>query len=236
MINVVIPLAGEGSRFKEVYKLPKPLIPVNGVPMITRAIESLGIMGHYHFVVKDNEYLTDTVKAIASVCNDFNLTTVKETTKGAACSALLFKEFIDNDDELIIANCDQIMNWYSYSALSYMRGYDGAVVVFDSNDIKHSYVRLEKGYAKQFAEKNVISNTALTGIHYWKHGKYFVDSATKLVESKNTTNNEFYISSTYNYLVDDLKIGTYKVSNAEFHPIGTPYDLEKYVYDTWKII
>jgi|APCry1669188910_1035180.scaffolds.fasta_scaffold21258_3 NDP-sugar pyrophosphorylase family protein len=236
MINVVIPLAGEGSRFKEVYKLPKPLIPVNKVPMITRAIESLGIIGHYHFVVKDNEYLSDAVKAIASVCNNPNIITVKETTKGAACSALLLKEFINNDDELVIANCDQIMNWDSYAALSYMRNYDGVVVVFESRDIKHSYVRLENGFAKEFAEKNVISNNALTGIHYWKHGKYFVDSATKLIESNNTTNNEFYVSATYNYLVDKLKIGTYKVSTSEFHPIGTPYDLEKYRYDTWKII
>ena len=95
---------------------------------------------------------------------------------------------------------------------------------------------LENGFAKEFAEKNVISNNALTGIHYWKHGKYFVDSATKLIESNNTTNNEFYVSATYNYLVDKLKIGTYKVSTSEFHPIGTPYDLEKYRYDTWKII
>lgn len=236
MINVVIPLAGEGSRFKEVYKLPKPLIPVNGIPMITRAIESLGIVGHYHFVVKDNDYLNDTVNAITDCCNNANIVTIKQTTQGAACSALLLKEFINNEDELIIANCDQIMNWYSYAALSYMRNYDGAVVVFESNDIKHSYVRLENGYAKQFAEKNVISNTALTGIHYWKQGKYFVDSATKLVESNNTTNNEFYVSATYNYLVDELKIGTYKVADDEFHPIGTPYDLEKYIYDTWKII
>ena len=237
MINVVIPLAGEGSRFRKVYSLPKPLIPVNTVPMIARAIESLSIVGRYHFVVKDNEFLSDTVNAITSVCDNPNIITVKETTQGAACSALLLKEFIDNDDELIIANCDQILNWDSYAALSYMRQYDAAVVTIDSSDIKHSYVKLVDGYAEQFAEKEVISNHALTGIHYWKHGRYFVDSATKMIEANNYSNGEFYVAPSYNYLIrQGLEIGAYQLEANEFHAIGTPYDLEKYVYDTWKII
>jgi NDP-sugar pyrophosphorylase family protein len=232
-MNIVIPMAGNGSRFSNAgYSLPKPLIMLNGVPMIARAIDSLGIQGRYHFIVRNNEFLEDTLEAIHTICEHPIIIAIAEVSAGAAASALLFREYIDNDDELVIANCDQIMNWNSNAALSTFRKYDGAVVTIHSTDQKHSYVKLgADGVATVFAEKIVISDTALTGIHYWKHGKSFVRTASKMIaDNDRASNGEFYIAPTYNYMIAENKsIGIYPVSDNEFYPVGTPNDLERYL-------
>ena len=233
MINVIIPAAGEGSRFKTVgYNLPKPLIPVNETAMIVKAIESLGIVGKYHFVIRNNEYMQQTMDAIYTACPDPNIVSVTYMPEGAAASALIMEDYIDKNSELIIANCDQIMNWNSYDILSDMRTYDGAVVTIYDNDPKHSYVKTSGGFAIQFAEKEVISKHALTGIHYWKCAKYFFESAKRMIqENKKSANGEFYIAPTYNYLIEDgYDIGVCRIKNSQFHPVGTPEDLEKYLY------
>ena len=223
-MNIVIPLAGAGSRFSKTHSMPKPLIPVDGKLMIQRAIESLGFDGIYHFVVRDDEYLPQTTWAIKQ-CVDPIMVKIDHLTEGPASSALLLREYI-NDDELIIANCDQIMKWDCEKALDEMRKYDGAVVTINSSDPKHSYVRVKEGIAVEFAEKKVISNTALTGIHYWKNGQDFVSSADQMIAENNRTRNEFYIAPTYNYM--KKPIGVYMVTDKEYYPIGTPSDLEAY--------
>jgi dTDP-glucose pyrophosphorylase len=231
MINILIPMAGEGSRFKLTHNVPKPLITIDEKPMIVRAIESLGILGKYHFVVRDNEYMQQTIGAIYSTCPNPNIVSINYATEGSAESALVMESYIDKDSELIIANCDQIMNWNSYDVLSTLRKYDGAVVTIQDNDPKHSYVKTEDGVAVQFVEKQVISNNALTGIHYWKHANYFFESAKRMIaDRKKSANGEYYIAPTYNYLIrDGMDIGICRIPNSNYHPVGTPEDLEKYL-------
>ena len=137
MINVIIPMAGEGKRFKDAgYTLPKPLLDVGGKPMIVRALESLNIEGKYHFVVRNNEYITDTIFAIETVKpkSDFHL--IQNTTQGAAVSCLKFENKVNPEEELVIVNCDQIMNWNPKSVLESLRKYDAGVVTIRSNDPK----------------------------------------------------------------------------------------------------
>lgn len=235
-MNVLIPMAGLGSRFpKDKYYLPKPLIDINGKPMITRAIESLDIDGQYHFILREDEFTKITKDVISKTVKNPNFITVNKTTEGPACSVLLLKEFINNDDELITANCDQIMDWNSSLFFHNVRLYDGAVVTYYSNTDKNSYVKLDnKGRALLFAEKEVISNISLNGIHYWKKGKYFVQSAEKMIAADHRApNGEFYISISYNYMIQDgLEVGIFHIPNEQHHAVGVPVDLEKFIkYD-----
>jgi NDP-sugar pyrophosphorylase family protein len=229
-MQVIIPMAGLGSRFQNTeFTQPKPLIDVNGTPMIKLAIETLGISGTYNFIVRNNEYFTETISIIDSICHRPNILTVNDTTEGAAVSALMFENLIDHDDELIIANCDQVMNWDSNVMLDYLRQFDCGVVTTKSNDQKHSYVNIENDKIV-FREKEVISDNALVGIHYWKRAGYFFDSANKMIKNNDRSKNgEFYVAPTYNYL--NLSVGLYEVADNEFKPIGTPDDLRKYLND-----
>lgn len=232
-MQILIPMAGRGSRFeKENYTLPKPLISVNGKPMIFRAIESLGIYGNYYFIIRSGQF-EDLIKTTLKECCEFStIIDIDYVTEGAACSALLCRDHIDFEDELLMINCDQIMHWNSNAALTELRKYDGAVVTIKSTDPKHSFIKLDSnGLAIELAEKTPISNNALTGIHYWKKAKYFIDSADQMIEDNFRVNGEFYVAPTYNYMIKaGLKVGSYKLNNEEFYPVGTPSDLNFYLY------
>lgn len=236
-MNVIIPMAGLGSRFpKDQYMLPKPLIDVNGKPMIIRAIESLDFPdAHWHFIIRKDEFTNGIKKIIEKIVKNPRFVEIDYTTEGPACSALLFKEFIDNNDELIIANCDQIMEWNSSLFFHNVRLYDGAVVTYYSDTDKNSYVRLDKkGRVVELREKEVISNISLNGIHYWKSGSLFVHSAeTMIAADDRAPNGEFYIAPTYNYLIKQGKqIGIYHIPNEQHHAVGVPIDLERFLkYD-----
>lgn len=236
MVNIVIPMAGLGSRFpRDKYYLPKPLIDVNGRPMITRALESLDIDGQYHFILRNDEFLKITKDVISKTVKNPNFVIVDQTTEGPACSVLLFKEFINNDDELVTANCDQIMEWSSKLFFHNVRLYDGAVVTYYSDTDKNSYVKLDRqGRAIQFAEKEVISNISLNGIHYWKRGSDFVESAESMMAANDRApNGEFYIAPTYNYMIRAGKeIGIFHIPIEQHHAVGVPIDLERFLkYD-----
>ena len=231
-MNIIIPMAGEGSRFLKNQYLPKPLIDVNGKPMIVRAIESLGLDGQYYFIIRQNEYTHIVEEIISKVVHNPRFIEITQTTNGPACSALLFKDNIDNDEELVIANCDQIMEWSTSLFLHNSRLYDGAVVTYYSDTDKNSYARIDKnGYVSEIREKEVISNISLNGIHYWKKGKYFVKSAEEMIaDDDRAPNGEFYIAPTYNYMIKDkLKIGIHHIPNECHHAVGVPIDLERFL-------
>ena len=233
MVNIIVPMAGNGSRFpKDQYQFPKPLLDVNGQPMIRRAIQSMGFKAHWHFILRQNEFLDQTKKILLDTVENPKFIVVDQETQGPACSTLLFKDQINNDNELITINCDQIMEWNSDNFFHNVRQYDGAVVTYYNDTDKNSYARInQNGDVIEMREKQVISNISLTGIHYWKKGSYFVHSAEAMIAANDRApNGEFYIAPTYNYMIkENLRVGIYHIPNEQFHPVGVPADLEKFI-------
>jgi len=234
-VKILIPMAGQGSRFSE-YDLPKPLIPVNGKPMIQRAVESLGVSGQYIFVIRkyDEPHYNTMIKNVLSTLSaEPIIIEIDYTTQGPACTCLLAEQYIDNDEPLITANCDQIMKWDCNKFVdSINQECDGLVVTYDSQTEKNSYVRLDdtEQYAVEFAEKKVISQYSLNGIHFWRKGSYFVESAKQMIKKDIRVNNEFYIAPTYNEMVDNgKKIKIYHINNNQHWAVGVPEDLNKYL-------
>lgn len=230
---ILIPMAGRGSRFAEVKPtLPKPLIMVGGKPMISRVVESLQLPGQYIFVVKKDKFYTELKSVLDSLVDNYKIIPVENYTDGAAATCLLADQFINNDEELVIANSDQIMKWKVSDFLKNARNpkIDGLVVVYKSRSKKNSYAKIDKnGFVSTISEKVVISSNALTGIHYWRKGSFFVRSAKKMIKAMDLNKGEFYVGPTYNYLVSSSgKIGVFKISNNEYYPVGTPQDLIKY--------
>jgi len=106
------------------------------------------------------------------------------------------------------------------------------VITVTSNTTKFSYIELdENGYGKRLTEKVVISDNGLVGIHYWKKGKYFVESGEELIKRNIRSNNEFYISLTYNILIENgLKVTSYKLKDDDkYLSVGTPEQLYQYL-------
>lgn len=237
-LNIVIPMAGRGTR-TEVYPLPKPLIPINGVPMIERAVQSLNIPGQYIFIrriYENSQWNDELYQILQRATKPYGISPIilnlYSVTEGPACSAMIAEQYINNDLPLIVTNCDQIMHWDSAPFINAMQHteVDGIVVTYPANTKKNSYVRLTEDYfAVEFAEKEVISEYSLNGIHFWKKGRYFVESTKAMIEKNIRVNNEFYVSLTYNQLIErGMKITIHSILAEQHWAVGTKEDIEKY--------
>jgi len=235
-MKVLIPMAGEGSRFANAgYTFPKPLIDVNGKPMIQAVVENIGTEATYVFLVRSEhlskyEGLRSTLERITA--NNNAVVEVQELTQGAACTALLAERFIDNDEDLLIANSDQYVA-FNHKNFETMRKHcnkaDGLVFTFNATHPKWSFVKVnDSGEVTRVEEKNPISDIATCGIYWYRKGSDFVKYAHRMIEKNIRTNNEFYIAPVYNeMLLDNKTIFPFFVE--KMWGLGTPEDLDHYL-------
>ena len=232
-LNVVVPMAGAGSRFaQQGYTFPKPLIEVNGKPMIQVVVENLNIEAHYIFIVQQEHYEKYNLKYMLNlIAPGCDIVQVNGITEGAASSTLLAKNYINNDSPLLIANSDQYVEWnsnecmYAFSADSI----DGGILTFESSHPKWSYVKLgHDGFVNEVAEKQVISNHATVGVYYWKKGSDYIKYVEQMIQKNIRVNNEFYVCPVFNEAIQDNK--KIKVKKIEkMWGIGTPEDLNQFL-------
>ena len=229
-MKVLIPMAGAGSRFEKAgYTFPKPLIDVEGKPMIQAVVDNLNIEAQHIFIVQKSHYekynLQQTLNQISPNCE---IVQVDGVTEGAACTTLLAKQYIDNDEPLVIANSDQYVEWdsneFMYSMVA--DSVDGGILSFKSTHPKWSYAKLgDDGFVCEVAEKKPISDIATVGIYYWKKGSDYVKYAEDMIEKNIRVNNEFYVCPVFNQAIEDNK--KVKIFNVEkMWGIGTPEDLQ----------
>jgi dTDP-glucose pyrophosphorylase len=232
-LNVLIPMAGAGSRFEQAgYTFPKPLIEVKNKPMIQVVIENLNLEANYIYVVQKahrEKYNLDTLlNLLTPGCK---IVETDGLTEGAACTALLAKEHIDNNNPLFFANSDQFVEWDSNEFMYKMQetNADGGIVSFTATHPKWSFAKVdEKGLVTEVAEKNPISDIATVGYYYWKHGSDFVKYAKQMIEKNIRVNNEFYVCPVFNQAIKDNKqIRTFNANGM--WGLGTPEDLNYYL-------
>ena len=232
-LNVLIPMAGAGSRFEKAgYTFPKPLIDVEGDPMIKVVTENLNIKANYIYIVQKShreKYNLDTL--LGMVSPGCKIVEVEGITEGAASTTLLAKEYIDNDNPLVMANSDQFIEWDSNEFMYKMSetDCDGGIVTFESTHPKWSFAKVnESGLVTEVAEKNPISNIATVGVYYWKKGSDYVRYAEQMIEKNLRVNNEFYVCPVFNVAIQDNKeIRTFEIT--KMWGLGTPEDLNTYL-------
>lgn len=234
-MKVLIPMAGAGSRFEQAgYTFPKPLIDVNGKPMIQVVVENLNIDAEHIFIVQKSHYekynLYETLNQISPDCK---IVQVDGLTEGAACTTLLAKEYIDNNEPLLMANSDQYVDWDSNEFMYSMvgDGVDAGILTFPSTHPKWSYAKLnDMGFVSEVAEKKPISNIATVGIYYWSKGSDFVKYAEQMIKKDVRVNNEFYVCPVFNEaILDNKKIKIYDIGKDSMWGIGTPEDLNYFL-------
>ena len=232
-MNVLIPMAGAGSRFANVgYTFPKPLIEVDGKPMIQVVVENLNIEANYTFIVQKEHYEKYSLQYLLNlIAPNCNIVQVDGLTEGAACTTLLAKEFIDNDSPLVMANSDQFLEWNSNECLYAFNadGIDGGILTFKSTHPKWSYAKVgDDGFVSEVAEKKPISDNATVGIYFWKKGSDYVKYAEQMIEKNIRTNGEFYVCPVFNEAIADSKKIRIK-GIKKMWGIGTPEDLNYFL-------
>jgi len=157
---------------------------------------------------------------------------VASETRGAACTALLSCEYIDNEDELLILNGNELLNENYHDAIKHFKksNCNAGVVTFSSIHPRYSYVRLnDAGFVTESVEKNPISKHAVVGFYWFKRGKDFVQSAKEMIRKEASVNGVFYISPSLNEMVlDGLKIGAFPIGLDKYFPVKTEKQLLKF--------
>lgn len=239
-LNIVVPMAGRGSRFASAgFTDPKPLIRFGGKTMIEWVIGNIKPQRAHRFIfVCQSDHLDSdprVEKTLREICPDCEIIRISSLTEGAACTVLLAKRFIDNNNPLMIANSDQFVeaNINDYLSVLNRESADGLVMSFWSNDPKWSYCKLgSDGTVERVVEKEVVSNDATVGIYNFARGSDFVRGAEEMIAQNLRVNGEFYVAPVYNRLIHaGLKVIVHSVGRelAGMYGLGTPNDLKLFL-------
>jgi HAD superfamily hydrolase (TIGR01509 family) len=232
-MNVLIPMAGAGTRFQQAgYTFPKPLIDVEGKPMIQVVVDNLNIDATFIYVVQKEHRAKYNLDALLNLITPAcKIVEVDGITEGAACTTLLAKEFIDNEQPLVMANSDQFVEWDSNEFMYKMieQKVDGGILTFTATHPKWSFAKVDEyGCVTEVAEKNPISDIATVGVYYWAKGSDYVKYAEQMISKNIRTNNEFYTCPVFNEAIGDgKKIKTFNIE--KMWGLGTPEDLNYYL-------
>ncbi len=230
-LNIVIPMAGEGSRFAAAgYTFPKPLIEVEGKPMIQRVVENLQIDAKYIFLVRAEHYETYQLKYMLNLmAPGCAIIQVPNKTEGAACTVLAAKDYIDNDAPLLVVNSDQLLEWNPHEVMHGFESADAGIVTFTGTHPKWSYVRRnDDGFVVEVAEKKVISDEATCGLYFWKSGAGFVRDAEAMIAKGIKTNDEYYLAPVLNETIErGAQVRATKIE--AMHGLGDPESLRTYL-------
>lgn len=235
-VNILIPMAGNGSRFAEKgYLLPKPIIEVFGKPMVSWVTSNFANIPNNKFIFicrQEHQNNFDIENKIHDLVHDSTVVFVDHLTEGAACTTLLAKDFINNDSPLIIANSDQYVLWKEDEFYRFCQDdLDAAILTFPSQEAKWSYAKLDENqFVVEVAEKKVISKEATVGIYFWKKGSDYVKYAEQMIEKNIRVKNEFYVCPVFNEAIQDgKKVKTFQIDKEAMWGLGTPEDLEYFL-------
>ncbi len=238
MLNIVIPMAGRGQRFRDAgHELPKPLIPVHGVPMIRLVIGNMRPTRSHRFiflVLAEHLDRYDVGRQLLEWAPGAAVIPIDRVTEGAACTVLCAEELIDGDDPLMIANSDQ---WVDRGVDDYLAatddGADGLIMTMYADDPKWSYAGLRTdGTVDRVVEKQVISPAATVGVYNFRQGRLFTRAARRMIARDLRVNGEFYVAPVYNELIaEGARVVHFNVGAIEdgMYGLGTPADLERFL-------
>lgn len=239
MFQILIPLAGGNAFFSDQgeYQFPKPLIEINGQPMIQRVFENLQTIekkeSKYIFIIREEDcirfHLDQTIAILSD--NKASVIRLKEQTKGAVCSCLMAIDELDLNSALLITNGDQIVDIELQAAIKFFeeKDMDGGVVTFESVHPKWSFARFEKDLVVETAEKRPISRNAIAGVYYFKKAGDFITSAFEVIKKNINVNGLFFISSTINELIlANKRVGYYSIPNEHYHSFYSPQKIKEF--------
>lgn len=242
-LNALIPMAGAGSRFKdEGYTTPKPLLDILGKPMVVSAADALPKADSYTFVVRDfqiDDYGID--RHLRKYFKDPNVIVLDHLTEGQAITCLSAREFIDNDDELVIGASDNGMIYDRLKFDELKKSADAIVFTFRNNPAvvakpqAYGWIKTDgMDHVTGASVKVPISETpmndhAIVGTFWFKKGRYFVEAAERMIGMNRRVNNEFYVDECVNDLLElGFKVKVFEIEH--YVCWGTPNDYKTFRY------
>ena len=236
-MNIIITMAGLGSRFKKVgYEVPKYMIEVNGKNLFQWSMSSLSDFNKqdnvkYIFIArKENnsrQFILDEMNK--NNITDVHVIEIDESTDGQATTALLAKEYWNEDEEMIVYNID---TYVEEGTMKYsdIQG-EGFIPCFNAEGDHWSFVKLDNdGNAIEVREKQRISNNCTVGLYYFKNCRLYEKLYNDYYKDNTyLEKNEKYIAPLYNHMIKlGMNVRISNLPSEKVHVLGTPEEVEKF--------
>jgi dTDP-glucose pyrophosphorylase len=239
MINILVLMSGSSQAFKDAgYAYPKNLVEIGGRPLVQRVLDHLkpleALNARFICVLRHDENRQHhTGQVIQLIQPTAQVIELKGDTSGAACSALLAVDIINNDLPLLIVNGDQLLQDIDLPAVIgdfQSRKLDGGLVAFEDIHPRWSFVKCDaSGQVIETAEKRPISNLATAGFYYFSRGSDFVLAATEMIKKDAQVGGVFYICPSYNELIlRQRRIGVHRIPRKSYRSLASPADVHAY--------
>ncbi len=234
MINVCIPAMGKSTFFSESY-FPKLMVEIDGTTMLEKVVNDYSSIQEKHFVFMFDDsdckkfHIDESAKIVTACKTD--ILQLMNNTAGALCTCLMGVEYIGDDNELIIANSDQIINEDYNNVIEFFRdnNADAGVITFESVHPRWSYVRVRGNEVIETAEKRPLSKHAIAGFYYFKNGNDFINAAKNAIKKDSRVDGKFYISSALNELIlMRKKVLFYEIDKSKYHSFYSPEKIKEY--------
>jgi dTDP-glucose pyrophosphorylase len=221
---VIVPAAGEGSRFKTAgYTVPKPLILARGIPMISRVLD---MFPREKTLVIGREADAELLRIIRGT----TVVPIRKLTEGAAITVLCAEGQVFDDEPVFVVNSDNLIlgvhNFIDFVDATFC---DGAMITFHVEGGPWSYAKERHGEIVEVREKQPISNLATAGVYYFRSWRILRNAICQMVAANDRYNGEFYLAPAYNYLIrSGMVVRNFTINAHDFISLGTPEDLERY--------
>lgn len=256
-MNILIPMAGAGSRFAEVgYKVSKPAIPTydkrtgKKLPMVVCATLDLPEVkedgSNVIYVERDFHKTNGTESAILECFPRAKFITVDHLTEGQACTCMLAKDDINNDEPLLIAGCDNGMEFDTEKFAEYVDEADVLVFTYRHNEAvmanpnAYGWMIVDEDdnitgtSIKKAISDNPMEDHAVVATFWFKQGSIFVEATEKMLAENDRINNEFYVDQVAKHVLDlGYKAKVFEIDR--YIGWGTPADYELYqkTFEYW---
>lgn len=241
---IFIPMAGFGDRYiKAGFTEPKPLIPVDGKPMIERVVSTFPGAKFLFCVNAKHAAETELTKTLERIAPGAPIVVIEPHKDGPVRTLLDAAAHIPDDEEVVLNYCDFGVDWSFDDFKSWLaKGkWDGAMTAYKGfhphslGPTLYAYMRNEGDKVVEIREKhhftqNKFEEYASSGLYYFRSGAEMKRVAKKLVEKGERVNGEFYVSMLMQVLIEEGKsVGVYPLKH--FYQWGTPEDLRD--FESW---
>lgn len=244
-MHIIIPMSGFGERFRKAgYQIPKPLISIDGKPIIGHVIEMFPNEKKITFIC-NSEHLEsaayDMRAIILNQCPTANILSITPHKLGPIHAVLQASNFIDDSEEVVVNYCDFSCYWDWQNFKEFVSTSDSAGCIpaykgfhpHSLGNTNYAYLKENAGWISDIQEKqpftsNRMEEFASSGTYYFKNGQLLKDAFNYVINEGLSLNGEFYVSLAYKYLFKErLPVSVYPLQH--FMQWGTPEDVDEYL-------
>jgi NDP-sugar pyrophosphorylase family protein len=243
-MQVVIPMSGFGERFRRAgYRLPKPLIEVEGKPVVAHVVDMFPGAKDFIFVC-NAEHLAEAGLAMRETleryCPTGRIVPIAPHWLGPVHAVREAYGAIDPARPVIVNYCDFTCYWDYADFCRFVAetGCAGAIPVYRGfhphslGSTRYAYLREKEGWLLDIQEKKSFSDQpmeefASSGTYYFESGELMRESFDAAIAQGLRTGDEYYVSLAFKpLLAAGHSVAVYELQH--FMQWGTPEDFEEY--------